>query len=196
MPSALTIYQLCQLVLPSLIAINVAYQSDFAGQNHMSAGGEQVEGLASILQDDLLRQFSPVLETIGNVNVMHAGTTSNATDLIAEILGAQALTRFSELRKIEAGWNFGGGLPMSFAAESNFFLLLSRLPEKVPNPRLFLMDDGAIELQWRNSLNEPVSVVSTNDQFELFAPNADAARFALTDYQKLIKAAFSPSVGA
>jgi hypothetical protein len=196
MPSALTIYQLCQLVLPSWIAINVDYQSDIVGRNDMSARGEQVAGLASIQQDDLLRQFSPVLETTGSVNVIHAGATSNATDLIGEILGAGALTRFSELRKIEAGWNFGEGLPMSSAAESNFLLLLSRLPEKVPNPRLFLMDDGAIELQWRNSLNEPVSIVSTNDQFELFAPNANEARFALTDYKKLIDAAFSPSVGA
>jgi len=152
--------------------------------------------LAPIQQDDLSGELPSVLNLTRNVNVIHARATSNETGLIGEILGTEALTRFSELRNIEAGWNFGEGLPMSSAAESNFFLLLSRLPEKVPNPRLFLMDDGAIELQWRNSLNERVSVVSTDDHFELFAPNADEARFALTDYQKLIEAAFGPSVGA
>jgi hypothetical protein len=108
--------------------------------------------------------------------------------LVLQVLGKRASERFTELKSIQEGWNFGEGLRLSTSAESNFRALLTRLPTTLENPRLFLLEDGAIELQWRNSSNRRVSIISGENGFEVLGQGLEDQSFASSDYRRVLQA--------
>jgi hypothetical protein len=132
-----------------------------------------------------------------NVKIEHARPSKSSATIITEVLGERALNRFSELRNIQAGWNFGEGSPMSAGAEANFIFLLSKFQtNSIQSPRLFLMDDGGIEIQWENQSNRRVSVVVTENSFELSGQGHGEELFNVTQYKDLLDAALSDHASA
>ncbi len=122
-----------------------------------------------------------------NVEIEHARPSKSSATIITEVLGERALGRFSELRNIQAGWNFGEGSPMSAGAEANFIFLLSKFPTNgIQSPRLFLMDDGGIEVQWKRESETKVSVVVTENSFELFGQGIEEKQFSISQYKQLL----------
>ena len=85
---------------------------------------------------------------------------------------------------------------MSSAAELNLLFLLSKLGRPIQNPRLFLMDDGGIELQWKDSSSARISIVATETEFELYMRGSTEKRFELRDYNELLKAALNDQIAA
>jgi hypothetical protein len=148
------------------------------------------------LQESLSQKLSALFDRNKNIDVQDARSGGTSEEIIASVLGQAALTRFSELRKIRAGWNFGEGLPMSSAAELNLLFLLSKLGRPIQNPRLFLMDDGGIELQWKDSSSARISIVATETEFELYMRGSTEKRFELRDYNELLKAALNDQIAA
>jgi len=93
--------------------------------------------------------------------------------LTEQVLGRKAADRFSELKKISRGWNFGKGEPMTEGAQRNLLALLLHLTNPPPDPRLFLLSDGSLELRWKLSDERRVSIISTPVGFEVFDSNLD-----------------------
>lgn len=115
-------------------------------------------------------------ETFSSDEPIHAA----AEALVKQVLGKRACERFSELKNINEGWNFG--------AESNLAAFLSRIQHPPENPRLFLLDDGAIEVQWRNLDNKRVSVISTTEGFEVLRQDSqEEQRFSDSDFERLLQ---------
>ena len=151
-----------------------------------------------MLLDFPLSRFVDMLEG-WVIPIMQSGTETSSSDepihtaasaLVKKVLGKRACERFSELKSVNEGWNFGRGAAMAEKAESNLAGFLSRVEHPPENARLFLLDDGAIEVQWRNLDNKRVSVISTTEGFEVLRQNSEEEqRFSDSEFEKLIKAA-------
>jgi len=111
-------------------------------------------------------------------------------DLVKRVLGARAAVRFSELRNIKSGWDFGKGEALGEGTLNNLSALLSRVRNPPPSVRLFLSADGSLEIQWKSRDGNRISVFARNDGFEVFRAEQDEElAFPDSDLQGVLLAA-------
>jgi hypothetical protein len=139
--------------------------------------------------DELSEQLYSLVSSPRNVTVSDAHMDLILEGLVEQVLGRKALDRFSELKKISHGWNFGKGEPMTERARRNLHALLLHLANPPPDPKLFLLSDGSLELMWKLSDEKQVSVISTSAGFEVFHSSLDEEMsFTDNDFQGVLKA--------
>lgn len=125
-----------------------------------------------------------------NTSVYDDSSGRALEDLVKRVLGERAAARFSELRRIKPGWDFGKGEALSDGAVRNLTALLSRVKSAPSNVRLFLSSDGSLEIQWRSRDGNRISVFAKDDRFELFQPEQDEEKtFSDSDFQGVLLAA-------
>lgn len=106
----------------------------------------------------------------------------NIVSLVNKKLGERSAKRFSELMEVPSGWNFGTGEKMSELSKSNFSAMLSRIKNHPKNSRLFLSDDGSIEMRWSQTEKLRASIISNSQGFEIYN---DEGREEVFDYSGL-----------
>jgi len=125
-----------------------------------------------------------------NTSVDEPYATRALEDLVKRVFGARAAARFSELRNIKSGWDFGKGEALSEGTLNNLSALLSRVKNPPPDVRLFLSTDGSLEIQWKSRDGNRISVFAKNDGFEVFRDEQDEElAFSDSDLQGVLLAA-------